>query len=71
MQRSNNHICIASFFIFISAEENEINFDPGDVISNIEMIDEGWWIGTGPDGAHGMFPANYVEILNNAQITKQ
>lgn len=48
----------------ILAEENEITFDPGDIITNIEMIDEGWWLGDGPDGSRGMFPSNYVEIFN-------
>lgn len=47
----------------ISADETEINFDPGDIITNVEMIDEGWWTGTAPDGHNGMFPANYVEVI--------
>jgi hypothetical protein len=27
-------------------EENEILFDPGEIIEDVELIDEGWWIGT-------------------------
>ena len=46
-----------------SDEDNEISFDPDDVITYIEKIDEGWWIGTAPDGNRGMFPANYVEEI--------
>ncbi len=46
-----------------SAEENEITFDPGDIIINVEKIDQGWWVGIGPDGRQGMFPANYVEEI--------
>jgi hypothetical protein len=34
------------------------------VITNIETIDEGWWEGMGPHGVYGLFPANYVELLN-------
>jgi len=44
-------------------EDNEISFDPDDMITDIEKIDEGWWVGTAPDGSRGMFPANYVEEI--------
>ncbi|XP_077479768.1 drebrin-like protein B [Stigmatopora argus] len=46
-----------------AADDTEITFDPDDVITGIEMVDEGWWRGYGPDGHFGMFPANYVELL--------
>lgn len=46
-----------------SADDTEISFDPDEIITGIEMIDEGWWRGFGPDGHFGMFPANYVELI--------
>lgn len=48
---------------FPPADDTEISFDPDDIITGIEMIDEGWWRGYGPDGHFGMFPANYVELI--------
>lgn len=48
---------------FDLADDSEINFDPGDVITHIDQIDEGWWQGLGPDGSYGLFPANYVELI--------
>lgn len=45
----------------VSAGDDEISFDPDDIITNIEMIDEGWWRGV-CRGAYGLFPANYVEV---------
>ena len=51
-------------FFFFLADDTEITFDPEDIITNIEQIDEGWWQGFGPDGSYGMFPANYVELIN-------
>lgn len=42
------------------AGEDEISFDPGDIIENVEAIDEGWWLGE-INGQRGLFPANYVE----------
>ncbi|XP_059842953.1 src substrate cortactin-like isoform X1 [Hypanus sabinus] len=41
--------------------DDEISFDPDDIITNIEMIDEGWWQGQ-CHGKVGLFPANYVKL---------
>lgn len=49
---------------FVSADDTEITFDPGDIITNIDQVDEGWWQGLGPDGTYGLFPANYVELIH-------
>ncbi|KAK6186196.1 hypothetical protein SNE40_008282 [Patella caerulea] len=51
-----------ALYDYQATDDTEITFDPGDMILNIEQIDEGWWLGTAPDGNHGMFPANYVEL---------
>lgn len=50
-------------FLF-SGDDTEISFDPDQIITNIEFIDSGWWQGFAPDGSYGMFPANYVEIID-------
>ena len=47
----------------VTADDSEITFDPGDIITDIEQIDDGWWQGTAPDGRHGLFPANFVELI--------
>lgn len=50
--------------LFFLADDTEISFDPGDIITNIEQVDEGWWQGLAPDGiTYGLFPANYVELI--------
>lgn len=46
-----------------AADETEISFDPGDIITHIEQVDPGWWQGLGPDGTYGLFPANYVQLI--------
>lgn len=56
-------LCPTSPSPSLPADDTEISFDPENIITNIEMIDEGWWRGYGPDGHFGMFPANYVELL--------
>ena len=54
----------SSFFSFL-ADDTEITFDPDDLITNIEKIDEGWWRGEAPNGKYGLFPANYVELVED------
>ncbi|XP_067414090.1 hematopoietic lineage cell-specific protein [Emydura macquarii macquarii] len=42
--------------------DDEISFDPNDIITHIETVDEGWWRGC-CHGRVGLFPANYVKLL--------
>uniref|UniRef100_A0A8C6T7F8 Drebrin-like a n=1 Tax=Neogobius melanostomus TaxID=47308 RepID=A0A8C6T7F8_9GOBI len=60
---SGQGICARAIYDYQAADDTEINFDPDDIITGIEMIDEGWWRGFGPNGHYGMFPSNYVELL--------
>ncbi|XP_073989600.1 cortactin isoform X2 [Rhodnius prolixus] len=48
-----------ALYDYQAAADDEISFDPDDVITNIDMIDEGWWRGC-CNGQYGLFPANYV-----------
>jgi len=41
--------------------DDELPFKEGEIIYNIEMIDEGWWRGE-CNGRYGLFPANYVQL---------
>ncbi|XP_059920431.1 drebrin-like protein B isoform X3 [Gadus macrocephalus] len=52
-----------ALYDYQAADDTEISFDPEDIITGIEMIDEGWWRGYSPGGHFGMFPANYVEMV--------
>ncbi len=42
--------------------DDEISFDPDDIIENIEVIDDGWYMGDF-GGRRGLFPSNYVEKI--------
>lgn len=50
-----------SFFRHSEADD-EISFNPDEVITEIEMIDEGWWKGR-CRGRVGLFPRAYVQLL--------
>ena len=51
-----------AMYDYEAQDDDEISFQDGDTIVNVEPIDEGWMFGTVQrTGAHGMLPANYVE----------
>ncbi|CAG9793559.1 unnamed protein product [Diatraea saccharalis] len=50
-----------ALYDYQAAAPDEISFDPDDLITDIVMIDEGWWQGL-CKGAYGLFPANYVQL---------
>lgn len=45
------------------AEDNEIELREGEYVTNIDMVDEDWWMGTNSQGETGLFPSNYVELV--------
>ena len=45
------------------AEDNEIELNEGEYVTNIDMIDEDWWMGVNARGESGLFPRNYVELI--------
>ncbi|KAL4656730.1 hematopoietic lineage cell-specific protein-like isoform X2 [Arapaima gigas] len=42
--------------------DDELSFDPDDIITNIEMVDEAWWRGH-CRGHFGLFPASFVKLM--------
>ncbi|GJQ87012.1 hypothetical protein Trydic_g12594 [Trypoxylus dichotomus] len=50
-----------ALYDYLASADDEISFDPGDVITHIEMIDQGWWRGM-CKSCYGLFPANYVQL---------
>ncbi|KFV74955.1 Hematopoietic lineage cell-specific protein [Struthio camelus australis] len=54
--------CAVALYDYQGDGDDEISFDPDDTITHIEMVDEGWWRGQ-CRGKIGLFPANYVKLL--------
>ncbi|KAF7174110.1 hypothetical protein CNMCM5623_006450 [Aspergillus felis] len=50
------------------AEDNEIDLKEGEYVSGIEMVDKDWWLGSNARGERGLFPSNYVELVNENQL---
>lgn len=64
-------MCAVALYDYQAADETEISFDPGQIITHIDQIDPGWWQGLGPDGNYGLFPANYVDLIDNSELQIQ
>lgn len=47
------------------AEDNELELKEGEYITDIEMVDEDWWMGQNSRGETGLFPSNYVELIED------
>ena len=45
------------------AEDNELELKEGEYVVNIEMVDDDWWMGQNARGETGLFPSNYVELV--------
>jgi len=52
-----------ALYDFDAQDETELEFKEGDIIKVINQIDDAWYEGE-RDGKVGMFPVEYVEILN-------
>ena len=53
------------------AEDNELELREGEYVTNIEMVDEDWWMGQNPRGETGLFPSNYVELMEDGGASGQ
>ncbi|XP_030198849.1 nebulin isoform X26 [Gadus morhua] len=55
---------VRAMYDYGAADNDEVTFKDGDVIVNVQSIDEGWMYGTVQrTGKTGMLPANYVEAV--------
>lgn len=56
-------------YSYTAAEADEVSLQEGDLISDVEPIDEGWVFGCNQrTGQRGMLPANYVRPVWNKDI---
>ncbi|KAF7185063.1 Drebrin-like protein [Pseudocercospora fuligena] len=59
---SGGHEAIAQYD-YEKDEDNELALQEGERIINIEMVDDDWWMGENSKGEKGLFPSNYVELV--------
>ncbi|CAO3634899.1 unnamed protein product [Mucor fragilis] len=65
---SHQGVSAVVLFEYDASETNEMTLVEGEVVTQIDQVDEGWWFGVSEDGKkQGLFPANYVQILEEEQ----
>lgn len=62
----SGHVKAKALFDYQAAESNELSFDIGDIITVTKQDASGWWEGS-CKGRTGMFPGNYVEVIESAE----
>ncbi|KAH7047710.1 hypothetical protein BKA57DRAFT_394660 [Linnemannia elongata] len=68
----NGSVSAIVLYSYEKAEENEMSLMEGEIIRNVTELDVGWWSGESEDGTRsGLFPANYVEVIEHAQEQEQ
>eukprot|EP00045_Choanoeca_perplexa_P009485 m.91795 g.91795 ORF g.91795 m.91795 type:complete len:536 (+) comp14916_c0_seq1:224-1831(+) len=53
-------------FDYDAADEDELTLVTGDIITDVNQDDGGWWEGTNSAGKRGVFPDNFVEVVPDA-----
>ena len=67
-QQEDLGVCAVTLYDYEAEDKNEITFEPGEVITNIEKPDDNWWQGLSQQGTFGLFPANYVEEIDPSEL---
>ncbi|XP_052242477.1 uncharacterized protein LOC127852563 [Dreissena polymorpha] len=56
-------------FSYEPEQEDELKLDIGDMVEVLKQEEEGWWEGI-VNGKQGMFPSNFVEIIEEGDSTE-
>lgn len=56
-----------ALYDYEKAEDNEIDLREDEYVVDIDMVDEDWWVGTSAQGERGLFPSNYVQLVEDNQ----
>ncbi|KAI8381244.1 uncharacterized protein BYT42DRAFT_613043 [Radiomyces spectabilis] len=72
MAQHGQGLCAVVLFGYEAGESNEMSLMEGEVVTQIDQVDEGWWFGVSEDNTkQGLFPANYVQLLEEAEQPPQ
>ncbi|XP_014679613.1 PREDICTED: intersectin-1-like, partial [Priapulus caudatus] len=58
---------VLALFDYTAQNSDELSFSQGSVINVVNKQDPDWWMGE-VNGNQGLFPSNYVQSLNDAQV---
>eukprot|EP00050_Salpingoeca_kvevrii_P001850 m.181660 g.181660 ORF g.181660 m.181660 type:complete len:1485 (-) comp10474_c0_seq19:207-4661(-) len=47
------------------SQTDDMHFEPGDILTIVDKVDENWWNLRRADGTEGIAPVTYVEVIND------
>ena len=53
--------CATVLYDYDAAEDNELTLREGELLTDVDQVDEGWWSAKGPGGSVGLF--GYREVF--------
>ncbi|KAJ2757894.1 actin binding protein, partial [Coemansia sp. BCRC 34490] len=61
-----------ALYDYEATEEDELEFNEGDIIYGVEQLAPGWWEGETKDGSRrGVFPSNFVELIEESETQQR
>lgn len=52
-------------FDYDAQEDNEISFQEGEILTDIQKLDPDWWMVTNSKGQQGLVPSNYLQLIED------
>lgn len=52
-------------FDYDAQEDNEISFQEGEILTDIQKLDPDWWMVTNSRGQQGLVPSNYLQLIED------
>lgn len=64
-------VSVRALYDYNAMMSDELSFCRGAVITNVEILEGGWWCGDYGKFTRGWFPANHVEEIKTEEIEEQ
>ncbi|KAJ2354010.1 actin binding protein, partial [Coemansia sp. RSA 2618] len=57
-----------AIYDYDATADDELGFEEGEIVYNVEQLDPGWWAAENEDGSRqGVFPSNFVELIDEEE----
>ncbi|KAI7833665.1 hypothetical protein BX661DRAFT_177315 [Kickxella alabastrina] len=71
-QKSSRGQRARAVYDYEAEAEDELPFKEGEILYNVDQLDPGWWAAETEDGLRqGVFPANFVELIEDDNVNVQ
>lgn len=61
---------LRTVYSYEGAEDNELSFNEGDLLTLLDKLDEDWWLVKNEHDQYGLVPSNYVQDAGSEEQTE-